>query len=111
MPSVAPQHDPPNLGAGWQPGDLLSQERQFVEDCREATAVLVGLEEGETAAGIVNVKGSACIAAGRFDVTNSGNNGSNASSPTGHASGGGASPTRSPGLPVRQSARHQRGLG
>jgi hypothetical protein len=47
----------------------------------------------------------------QFEVTNSGGNGPNARSPTGHASGGGASPTRSPGLPVRRAALRQRGLG
>jgi hypothetical protein len=49
------QHDPVNLGKGRQPGDLLSQERQFVEDHGEILAGLVGLAKSQMTLGIVKV--------------------------------------------------------
>ena len=37
--------------AGWQPGELFSQERQFLQDHREIVSGLVRLPEGGTALG------------------------------------------------------------
>jgi len=42
--------------AGWRPGELFSQERQFVEDRGEILAGLAGLAQGKTALGIVDME-------------------------------------------------------
>jgi hypothetical protein len=56
-----PQADPPNLGTGRQPGELLSQERQLVQDGGAVIAGLVGLAEGEPTLRIIRRGGGAHI--------------------------------------------------
>ena len=46
-----PQHDPPNPARVGQPGERLSQERQFVEDHGEILAGLVRLPESQALRG------------------------------------------------------------